>query len=535
MAPIPTSKEIIEAMHSPNAADKQLVEKAYDFAADAHKDHKRFNGDPYLIHLAETAKELAKLGMSGKTVAAGLLHDSIEDVGVKPETIEKEFGKEVRFLVEGVTKLGQFKYHGAERHRESLRKLLIATGQDARVLIIKLMDRLHNMRTIEFVPPEKRKRIALETIEIYAAIAHRLGMGVVRKELEDRAFEYAYPEEFAATKKMLTEREKERQERLQKMARTLGKELAEDGLKGFHTDYRVKGLWSLQKKVERKGGDFGKIYDVSALRVVVPTVADCYRVLGLVHKLWQPLPNKIKDYIAFPKPNGYQSLHTTVFSGDGGIVEVQIRTEEMHQEAQYGIAAHVAYKELDGEHADSPSARAGGNRQSSFDWIKSLIPGFRRTESRSNTNEENGELDAPTLKPDRARYGAPSTPEWLADLPDELEDPDLDMTLRTDIFSHRVFVFTPTGDVVDLPARSSPVDFAYAIHSDIGDHVFAAKVNRKLVPLETELHNGDIVEIVTKKSAAPKSKWLDFAHTTLARRHIRLAVEKEKKTHPQVK
>lgn len=530
MAPIPTAKEIIDAMSSPNAEDKRLVEKAYAFVEEAHKEHKRFSGEPYLIHLAETAKELAKIGMSGKTVAAGLLHDSIEDVNVSPQTIEKEFGKEVRFLVEGVTKLGKFKYRGAERHRESLRKLLIATGQDARVLIIKLMDRLHNMRTIAHVPPEKRRRIALETIEIYAAIAHRLGMGVVRKELEDRAFEYAYPEQYEATKKLITEREKERQERLQKMARMLGKELAADGMKGFHTDYRVKGLWSLQKKLERKEGEISKVYDISAIRVVVPTVADCYRVLGLAHKLWQPLPNKIKDYIAFPKPNGYQSLHTTVFAGDGGIVEVQIRTEEMHQEAQYGIAAHVAYKELDGDDSASPSSRAGGGRQSSFDWIKSLIPGFRRSERRvSKESVTDGTLDSSVIKNDRARYGAPSAPEWLSELPEELEDPDLDMTLRSDIFTHRVFIFTPTGDVVDLPAKSSPIDFAYAIHSDIGDHVFASKVNGKMVPLDTQLHNGDIVEIITKKTSAPKSKWLDYAHTTLARRHIRLAVEKEKK------
>ena len=532
-------QDILNAMTAPTAADKKLVEKAYEFAAEAHKDHKRFSGEPYLVHLAETAKELAKLGMSGKTIAAGLLHDSIEDVGVSPHTIEKEFGKEVRFLVEGVTKLGRFKYRGAERHRESLRKLLIATGQDARVLIIKLMDRLHNMRTLSYVPPEKRQRIALETIEIYAAIAHRLGMGVVRKELEDRAFEYAYPEQYEKTKKLITEREKERHERLQKMARTLGKELAKDGMKGFHTDYRVKGLWSLQKKLERKEGEIGKVYDISAIRVVVPTVADCYRVLGLVHKLWQPLPNKIKDYIAFPKPNGYQSLHTTVFAGDGGIVEVQIRTEEMHREAQYGIAAHVAYKELDGDDPSAPSSRAGGGRQSSFDWIKSLIPGFRRSERKGEDQKParpndrhsvgDGTLDASVIKNDRPRYGAPSTPEWLTELPEELEDPDLDMTLRSDIFTHRVFVFTPTGDVVDLPARSSPIDFAYAIHSDIGDHVFASKVNGKMVPLDSQLHNGDIVEIVTKKTATPKSKWLDYAHTTLARRHIRLAVEKEKK------
>ncbi len=531
MESIPTAKDIINQMSSPTAEDKKLVEKAYAFVEEAHKDHKRFSGEPYLVHLAETAKELAKLGMSGKTVAAGLLHDSIEDVNVSPQTIEKEFGKEVRFLVEGVTKLGRFKYRGAERHRESLRKLLIATGQDARVLIIKLMDRLHNMRTLSHVPPEKRQRIALETIEIYAAIAHRLGMGVVRKELEDRAFEYAYPEEFAETKKMLTEREKERQERLQKMARTLGKELAKEGMKGFHTDYRVKGTWSLRQKLQRKEGDVSKIYDISAIRVVVPTVADCYHVLGLVHKLWQPLPNKIKDYIAFPKPNGYKSLHTTVFAGDGGIVEVQIRTEEMHQEAQYGIAAHVAYKELDGDDSTSPSARSGGGRQSSFDWIKSLIPGFRKSERKEDkeTAHKDGSLDGAVIKNDRARYGAPSAPEWLSELPEELEDPDLDMTLRSDIFTHRVFIFTPTGDVVDLPAKSSPIDFAYAIHSDIGDHVFAAKVNGKMVPLDTKLHNGDIVEIITKKTATPKPKWLDFAHTTLARRHIRLAVEKEKK------
>jgi len=531
MSPVPTAKEIIDSMNSPSAEDKKLVEKAYAFAAEAHKDHKRFSGEPYLLHLAETAKEIAKLGLSGKTVAAGLLHDSIEDVGVLPETIEKEFGKEVRFLVEGVTKLGRFKYRGAERHRESLRKLLIATGQDARVLIIKLMDRLHNMRTLAHVPQEKRQRIALETIEIYAAIAHRLGMGVVRKELEDRAFEYAYPAEYEAIKKLLNEREKERQERLQKMVRMLGKDLAREGMKNFHTDYRVKGVWSLQKKLERKEGDISKVFDISALRVVVPTVADCYRVLGLVHKLWQPLPNKIKDYIAFPKPNGYQSLHTTVFSGDGGIVEVQIRTEEMHQEAQYGIAAHVAYKELDGdEDVASPSARSGGNRQSSFDWIKSLIPSFQRSAKKNAPEALKGrELDAPALKPERTRYGAPSAPEWLSELPEELEDPDLDMTLRSDIFTHRVFIFTPTGDVVDLPAKSSPVDFAYAIHSDIGDHVFAAKVNGKMVSLDTELHNGDIVEIVTKKSAAPKSKWLDFARTTLARRHIRYALEKDSK------
>ncbi len=493
--PIPSAQEIIGKMRSPSAADRALVERAYAFANIAHKDHKRLSGDPYFVHVSETAKSLAELGMSAKVVAAGLLHDSVEDVGILPETIEKEFGKEIRFLVEGVTKLGRLKYTGAERHRESLRKLLVATGQDARVLIIKLMDRLNNMRTLSVVPADKRKRIALETLEIYAAIAHRLGMGVVRRELEDLSFEYAYPDEFKETNKLLTERTKTTFKRLEAMQKTLRQELAKNGITKFHSDYRVKGLYSLWRKLERKEGDIEKIYDIAALRIIVPTEADCYRVLGLVNNIYQPLPGKIKDYIAFPKPNGYKSLHTTVFTGDGGIVEVQIRTEAMHAAAEYGIAAHVSYKE--------------GARTSSFNWIRSLIPGFRK--------RDNAEL---------AVASSHQVPEWITQLGDESDDPDFEMTLRTDLFNRRVFVFTPTGDVVDLPAESSPIDFAYAIHSDIGDHAFAAKVGGKLVPFDTHLHNGDIVEIQTRKSASPKAKWLDFAKTTLARRHIRIYLEK---------
>lgn len=525
-----TVKAILEKMGAPTKEDLELVEHAYQFAAEAHKEHKRFSGEPYLVHLVETAKGLAGLGMSAKTVAAGLLHDSVEDANIPPETIEKEFGKEIRFLVEGVTKLGRLKYRGAERHRESLRKLLVATGKDARVLIIKLMDRLHNMRTLEHVPPEKRRRIALETLEIYAAIAHRLGMGLVRRELEDLAFEYAFPEEFAETKKMLAGRTTETLERLEKMSRALLTEMAKDGMKDFHNDYRVKGLYSLWRKLARKEGDIDKIYDVAALRVIVRDIPDCYRVLGIVNNLWQPLPNKIKDYIAFPKPNGYQSLHTTVFSGDGGIVEIQIRTPDMHREAEYGITAHVLYKESDSP--ASPSARSGGSKQSSFDWIKSLIPGFRKNPTPEHLEPQKEKKEDAK----RARYGARGGPEWLENLKEESEDPEFETTLKTDLFSARVFVFTPTGDVVDLPVNSSPVDFAYAIHSDIGDHIFAAKVNGKMVSLDTLLHNGDIVEIDTKKSASPKHKWLDFAKTTLARRHIRMALEKQHKAAaPQTK
>ncbi len=518
--PHPDVKEILDLMSSHSPEDRTLIEKAYLFAAEAHKDFKRFSGEPYLIHLVETAKGLAKIGMGAKTIAAGLLHDTMEDAGTKAETVEKEFGKEIRFLIEGVTKLGHLKYRGAERHRESLRKLLVATGQDTRVLIIKLMDRLHNMRTLQHVPEEKRKRIALETLEIYAAIAHRLGMGLVRRELEDLAFEYAYPEEYAEARTLLTERTQDTDERLEKMTRTLKKELALNGVTNFHIDYRVKGLWSLWQKLKRKGGDISRVYDVAAIRIITHDVADCYRVLGIVHNLWQPLPNKIKDYIAFPKPNGYQGLHTTIFSGDGGIVEMQIRTEAMHQEAQYGIAAHVVYKEAASRHEHMQ----GTSRQSSFDWIRSLVPGLSHPQKPLPSDAL-----PPPAETKRTRYSAQDIPDWLSDLESEKDNPDFETTLKTDIFSHRVFAFTPLGDVVDLPGNSSPIDFAYAIHSDIGDHIAGVKVNGKLVPLDTTLHNGDIVEVQTKKTATPKAKWLDIAKTTLARRHIRNFLERQQK------
>lgn len=519
--------EIFDVMREPSAEDKALIERAYNFVAEAHKDHKRNSGEPYLTHLVATAKGLAGLGLEAKTIAAGLLHDSVEDVGVKLETIEKEFGKEVCFLVDGVTKLGQLKYRGAERHRESLRKLLVATSRDARVLIIKLMDRLHNMQTLEHVPEEKRARIATETLEIYAPIAHRLGMSVVRRELEDLAFKYAHPEVFASTRQYLIDEEEATQKRLNEMELALRTAFEKNKIEDCEIDYRVKGLYSLWKKLERKGGDITNVHDIAAIRIIVDSVADCYRALGLAHELWQPLPGKIKDYIAFPKPNGYRSLHTSVFSGDGGIVEIQIRTKEMHDEAQYGIASHVYYKEQAKMRGETPD----GRRQSSFDWIKSLIPHIpyvtrkkssvpKEEQASSQSERANG-----SAGPGKARYVAPGVPDWLSEL-HEHDEHDFEFAIKRDFFSHRVFVFTPKGDVVDLPSRSSPIDFAYAIHSDIGDHVAGARVNGKLVPLDTELHNGDIVEIDVKKNAHPTRKWLDFTRTTLARRHIRNILEK---------
>ena len=297
-------KEIISLAHSPSKGDIELITNAYTFAETAHKGHKRYSGEPFFNHLAETAKGLAKLGMGPRTIAAGLLHDSMEDTDVTAEEIEKNFGNEVLFLVEGVTKLGTLKYRGVERHTESLRKLFVATSQDVRVVIVKLVDRLHNMETLSHVPKHKQKRIALETLEVYAPIADRLGMGRIKRELEDLAFPYIYPEKAKEVKELLTIKSKAGLNNLEKVHKQVKKALAKDGITKFKTEHRVKGVYSLFKKLERKGGDVNEIYDVIALRIIVPNIPDCYRALGVIHKMWRPLPGKIKDYMASPKPNG---------------------------------------------------------------------------------------------------------------------------------------------------------------------------------------------------------------------------------------
>ncbi len=513
-----TAKEIIGAMSSPSTADIAYVEKAYELSKKAHEGQARFSGEPYFIHPAATAKILAEYGMDATTIAAGLLHDVVEDGKASREEVEKEFGKELLFIVDGVTKLGTHKYRGAERHAESLRRLLVATASDIRVLIVKLADRYHNMQTLEHVPAHKQRRIALETIEIYAPIADRLGMGKMKRDLEDLAFPFIDPDAAVHTAEMRKLKTQETEEGLAKVRKELGKELAKRGLKTFHTDIRMKGLWSLHKKLERKHDDISLIHDIAALRIVVPTIEDCYTTLGIVHALFKPLPGEFKDYIAFPKPNGYQSLHTTVVTPDAGIVEIQIRTDEMHRHAMFGIASHMSYKQL-GKNIEKLAKGAQKSRFSSlsFSW-RSLIPSLMRVVRK--------EGDTP---------GETKIPPWLA----ELAEAHADVTgseefvegLKEDFFSHRVFVFTPQGDVIDLPATSTPIDFAYAIHSDLGDHLQGAKVNGKLVSFETELGNGDIVEIIRRDSAHPSPKWLDIVRTSLARRHIRSALgltEKEK-------
>ncbi|MDR3548693.1 MAG: HD domain-containing protein [Candidatus Pacebacteria bacterium] len=535
-----TVKEIIGAMQEHTPEDEALIQKAYDFAEKAHSAHKRYSGEPYFIHPAAVAKHLATIGMDAPTIAAGLLHDTIEDGEVTPEEIGKEFGPEVLFLVEGVTKLGKHKYRGAERHAESLRRLLVATSADVRVLIIKLADRYHNMTTLEHVPAAKQKRIALETLEIYAPLADRLGMGRLKKELEDLSFPAIDPDAYHHALEVRKLKSKENETGLMRVQKDLQHALARKGIKDFRTEIRVKGLWSLHQKLKRKDDDITKIHDIAALRVVVPTIDDCYATLGVIHSLWKPLPGEFKDYIAFPKPNGYQSLHTTVLTSEAGVVEIQVRTNEMHQKAQFGIASHMSYKQI-GDRAKKLEKQAQKNafERLSFPWIRDLVPALlhlpKKAESVSPA-QDSKDKEKNSKDREKAPKHRPG-PSWLAELADAhaIDDESAEFVegLKRDFFSYRVFVFTPRGDVIDLPTQSTPIDFAYAIHSELGNHMAGAKVNGKLVSYDTKLRNGDIVEILERTSAHPTAKWIDFARTSMARRHIRATLEMiERATRP---
>jgi len=401
--------------------------------------------------------------MDDVSVAAGLLHDTIEDTETKIETLKKEFGDEVAFIVEGVTKLGTLKYRGADQHNESLRKLLLATSKDLRVLIVKFCDRLHNIQTLSFVPEEKQRRIAGETLEIYAPIATRLGIRKLSRELEDLSFPYTNKKGFEEITSIFKKDYDEKLEKLEKFRKSIIKELAKTGFTDFRSDYRVKGMYSLYKKYLKYKKDVGSIYDMLAMRIIVKKQEDCYKVFGIIHSVWKPLPDRIRDYIARPKTNGYQSLHTTVFAGDGELIEVQIRTEEMHDEAEYGIAAHSLYKAGD------------KNKKQVAPWLQAITS--------SSLNE-----------------------------------------IKHDFLSERIFVFTPKGDVVDLPTGSSAIDFAYAIHSGVGDKMSGVKINGKLSTITSELKGGEIIEILTNKNGKPNRKWLDFVKTSFAKKHIKNSI-----------
>lgn len=513
-----TAKEIIAHVSEPTEADRALIQKAYDFARSAHEGQLRKSGEPYMTHLASVAYSLAQMGMGPRTIAAGLLHDTIEDTEVTAESIQTEFGDEILFLVDGVTKLSSVRYYGTDRHNESLRKLFVATSQDIRVLIVKLVDRLHNMQTLEYVDEAKRQRIARETLEIYVPVAHRLGMGRIRKELEDLAFPYVYPEEYKRVQALL-EKAGKTEQLLEKERKSLQKKLYDSGLRDFTTSYRVKGLYSLFQKLKRREWEMNNIYDLLAMRVVVSSVEECYRVLGIIHEMWRPLPKRVKDYIAFPKPNGYQSIHTTVTTPNGTILEIQIRTKKMHHEAEYGVASHIMYK------VNSKGDKATQQSSLFTNLLPSLFRPFIWKEHKPNVD--------PTLL--KGKPHQDKIPMWINQIGEMYTKEKATGTefvddMRKDFFTNRIFVFTPTGDVVDLPIGATPIDFAYAIHSQVGDHVAAAKVNKKLVQLDSELKNGDIVEIDTKDSAKPSRKWLEAVKTSLARRRIRTALGEVEKS-----
>ena len=497
-------KEIISLLNNPSKEDIELIQKARDFALKAHADQTRNSGEKYFNHLFATAKNIAEIGMSPITISAGFLHDLLEDTDIAPQEIEKEFGKEILFLIDGVTKLGGIKYRGTSRYNESLRKLFVLMSQDIRVLIIKLCDRLHNMQTLEYVPKEKQLRIATETLEIYAPIASRLGIKKLQRDLEDLAFAYVYPEDWEKVRGFLKVRGEEQEKHLEYFEKLIKKELVKNKITDFKIDHRVKGLYSLHKKLLKFDMDIEKIFDFSALRITVKNIPDCYKILGIIHSSWRPLPERIKDYIASPKLNGYRSIHTTIFAGDGGIIEGQIRTEDMHREAEYGIASHLSYKEGGYRKVTNPDLL----------WVTKILPHKNHNEKNLGGHRESDDV-----------------PQWIKELVEyqkEAGDQFVD-EIKKDFFEERIFVFTPKGDVIDLPKDSSVIDFAFTIHTDIGSQMSGAKVNGKFVAIDTVLQNGDRVEIETKKNAKPSVKWLEHCKTTLAKRRINNYLDKNKK------
>lgn len=474
--------ELIEKVKKYNPhADIAFLRKAYRYAEWAHFGQKRISGEDFFIHPVEVAKILADLQLDTKTLVGGLLHDVVEDTVITLEEIKEEFGEDVALLVDGVTKLGKLEFKSKEeRQAENLRKMFLAMAKDIRVVLIKLADRLHNLRTLNYQSEAKQREKAEETLEIFAPLAHRLGIYHIKWELEDISFRYRYPEEYYKLKELVAATRKKREEFIQQVINMLNEKLIEMGIKAEITG-RPKNFYSIYKKMKEQQKDFTEIYDVLAIRIFVETVKDCYGALGIAHTIWKPIPGRFKDYVAMPKTNMYQSLHTTVIGPKGEPFEIQIRTFEMHRTAEYGIAAHWRYKE----------GVKGGSRNydEKLTWLRQLL-------------------------------------DWQHDLRDAREFME---GLKIDIFAHSVFVFTPKGDVVELPSGSVPIDFAYRIHTDVGHRCIGAKVNGRIVPLDYKLKNGNIIEIITNKSSGPSRDWLSIVKTSQAKARIRQWFKKEQR------
>jgi GTP diphosphokinase / guanosine-3',5'-bis(diphosphate) 3'-diphosphatase len=452
--------------------DPWMVRRAYEIAAERHRDQVRSSGDPYLLHLLEVAHILADLRLDATTLTAALLHDSVEDTQYPVSRIEERFGEEVAHLVEGVTKIARLDMMSSEaRQAENVRKMLLAMVNDVRVVLVKLADRLHNMRTLEFLDSQRQQRIARETLDIYAPIAHRLGMGLIRGELEDLAFRYLEPEAFFALQKEVTQKAPVHQKFLEEVQATIRSKLVESGIPA-ELEARVKSLYSLHRKIVRQERGLEQVYDLLAVRVITDSERNCYAALGVVHHIWRPVPGRFKDYLAMPRPNLYQSLHTTVLHS-GQAFEVQIRTQDMHRIAEEGVAAHWKYK------TGKPGAGEGDDQR--ITWMRQLI-------------------------------------EWSR----ELEEPgEFLSTLKVDLTPIEVYAFTPKGRVLELPRGASPVDFAYLVHTEVGHQCVGAKVNGQMVSLRHEIMNGDVVEILTQKGHHPSRDWLGFVRSSHTKTKIR--------------
>ena len=458
--------------YSPDA-DLELLRGAYVFSAFGHKGQVRHSGEPYMVHPLEVADFLADLKLDVVAIAAGLLHDVVEDTLTTIGRIEELFGPEVAHVVEGVTKIGAIPFASSEaRQAENFRKMLLAMVDDIRVILVKLADRLHNMRTLEYLPEEKRRRIALETRDLYAPLAHRFGMAKMRWELEDLAFKHLEPDDYRSLAKLVAQKRGEREDLIARMRDPLERSLKSAGIKDVDVTGRPKHLWSIFKKMQKRDKPYDEIYDLLAIRVLVNSVPDCYHTLGVIHDGWTPLQERIKDYIAQPKSNGYQSLHTTVFGPNRQLFEIQIRTREMHRTAEYGIAAHWRFKE---------DSRSADELDRALQWFRQVLE---------------LQLDAKT--------------------PDEFLE-----FLKLDLYQDEIFVFTPTGDVIQLPKGATPIDFAFAVHTEVGLHCQGARINGRIASLARELKNSETVEIITSPSAKPSRDWLAHVRTGRARHKIR--------------
>ncbi|MDW8251605.1 MAG: bifunctional (p)ppGpp synthetase/guanosine-3',5'-bis(diphosphate) 3'-pyrophosphohydrolase, partial [Myxococcales bacterium] len=472
MIELGTLVDRVKAYH-PNA-DTALLSKAYEYSYRAHEGQKRKSGDPYFIHPVSVAGLLTDLRLDTASVCAGLLHDVVEDTPTTLQDIDREFGTEVAELVDGVTKLSKIEFTSkADRQAENFRKMVVAMARDIRVLLVKLCDRLDNMRTLDHMSPEAQERIARETMDIYAPLANRLGMARLKAELEDLSFRYLEPDAYRELSAKVQKTQAERDRYITEVCRTLQAKLAEHGFAG-EVSGRAKHLYSIYRKLQAQRCDFEQVYDIIAFRCVVETVADCYAVIGVIHSKWTPVPGRFKDYIALPKPNQYRSLHTTVIGPGHERIEIQTRTAEMHRIAEHGIAAHWKYKERHGSGLDPKDAE-------SFAWLRELM-------------------------------------EVQKDLKDPAEFLE---SVKLDLFQDEVYVFSPKGDVHVFPRGATPVDFAYAIHTDVGTHCCGARVNGAMVPLRHRLHSGDVVEILTNPNQLPNREWLDFVVTSRARSKIR--------------